>query len=254
MVLDRPVRGPFGAPPRVEASTADQIKNLILLGRLHPGDPLPTETELCASLGVSRSSVREAIRTLVALDIVEVRHGHGTYVGQLSLAPLVEGLVFRGVLSPGDNLSSLREVVEVRVGLDLAMSDRVVEALHGTENPDLEELVGQMEEKSRRGETFLEADRAFHAALLSRVGNALVGQLVTAFWDVHAAVVPLLGVTPSGRLDDTARAHGLMLRAAQAGDAEAYREAVIAHYGPLREALEDARTAVPAPTEEPVSS
>ncbi|CAN5350870.1 hypothetical protein BH11ACT1_BH11ACT1_01560 [soil metagenome] len=195
---------------RPTVTTADQIKNLILLGRLRPGDPLPTETELSASLGVSRSSVREAIRTPVALDIVEVRHGRGTFVGQLSLAPLVEGLVFRGVLSPGDNLSSLREVVEVRIGLDLAMSDRIV--------------------------------------------DALVGQLVTAFWDVHAAVLPLLGVTPSDRLDDTARAHGLMLRAAQAGDAEAYREAVIAHYGPLRAALEDARAAAHAPTEASVGS
>ncbi|HEX7804909.1 MAG TPA: GntR family transcriptional regulator [Cellulomonas sp.] len=254
MVVDQPVRGPFGAPPRVETTTADQIKNLILLGRLRPGDPLPTETELCASLGVSRSSVREAIRTLVALDIVEVRHGHGTFVGQLSLAPLVEGLVFRGVLSPGDNLSSLREVVEVRIGLDLAMSDRIVDALRGTENPDLEALVAAMEEKSRHGGDFFEEDRAFHALLLSHIDNALVGQLVTAFWDVHAAVLPLLGVTPSDRLDDTARAHGLMLRAAQAGDVEAYREAVIAHYGPLRAALEDARAAAHAPTEATVGS
>src|SRR5690606_5735 len=77
-------------------TTAEQIKRLILITGLRPGDPIPTETELCQELGVSRSSVREAIRTLATLDIVEVRHGSGTVVGQMSLAPLVETLVFRG--------------------------------------------------------------------------------------------------------------------------------------------------------------
>ena len=78
---------------------------------LKPGDALPTKAELCDTLGVSRSSVREAIRTLSTLDIVDVRHGHGTYVGPMSLDPRVEALVFRGVLSPDGSFEALREVV-----------------------------------------------------------------------------------------------------------------------------------------------
>ena len=86
---------------RMRRSTAaDEIKKLILTRNLKPGDLLPTEPELCETLDVSRSSVREAIRTLATLDIVDVRHGHGTYVGAMSLDPMVEALVFRGVLSP----------------------------------------------------------------------------------------------------------------------------------------------------------
>ena len=102
------------------ATTADQIKQLILTRGLTPGDPLPTEAELCEELDVSRSSVREAIRTLSTLDIVDVRHGHGTYVGPMSLDPMVEALVFRGVLSPGDDLRALRDVVEEFDGDDIA--------------------------------------------------------------------------------------------------------------------------------------
>ena len=71
----------------------DAIKSYILRHGLHPGDRLPTESALCADLGVSRSSVREALRRLQALDIVTVRQGSGSYVGEMSMQPLVETLV-----------------------------------------------------------------------------------------------------------------------------------------------------------------
>lgn len=224
-------------PSQRRTSVTDQIKDYILIHRLKPGDLLPTEAELCTELAVSRSSVREAMRTLAALDIVEVRHGYGTYVGQLSLAPLVEGLVFRGVLGPEDDFAALREVVEVREALDLAMAEQVCAALSGTSNPGLHQVVDTMEAKSAQGEAFADEDRTFHSDLLAHLDNALVGQLVTAFWEVNTVVYPRLGLPPAIGLDETARAHGDMLRAAEAGDVDAYRSAVIKHYIPLRRGL-----------------
>ena len=218
-------------------SVTQQIKNYILLNKLKPGDPMPTETELCTAIGVSRSSVREAMRQLATLDIVEVRHGHGTFVGQLSLAPLVEGLVFRGVLSPGDDLTALREVVDVRVALDLAMAGELAARLKGTVNPDLDALVDDMERQSSAGESFAEIDREFHSVLASRLGNRLVQQLVTAFWEVHTAVYPQLGLAPASDIQDTVLAHRSMVRAAESGDAEALQAAIVAHYAPLKRAL-----------------
>ncbi|MFV4913982.1 FadR/GntR family transcriptional regulator [Microbacterium lacticum] len=219
------------------STTADEIKQLILARNLKSGDSLPTETELCETLGVSRSSVREAIRTLSTLDIVDVRHGHGTYVGAMSLDPMVEALVFRGVLSPSGTLDALREVIDVRLALDLAMAEVVVA---NVSNADVEELRGRVAEmvhKAARGETFLEADRAFHTALFAATGNRLAQQLVGAFWDVHTAVIPLLGLAVPADIEDTAKAHGDMLSAALAGDTEAYRRAVIEHYLPLQRSL-----------------
>ena len=221
-----------------KVTTSDRIKDLILSDGLRPGDLLPTEGELCSRLGVSRSNVREAIRKLSTLDIVDVRHGHGTYVGEMTLDALVEALVFRGVLSPGDDLDALRDVVEVRKALDHGMSEQIVHALNGTENSELKDLVDEMTALAAAGKTFPQQDRAFHTGLLAKLGNSLVGQLVAAFWDVHTAVLPKLNVAVAADLEQTARAHGLMLEAAESGDAEAFRAAITAHYEPIMRALE----------------
>ena len=223
------------------ATVADEIKKLILTRNLKPGDLLPTESELCETLDVSRSSVREAIRTLSTLDIVDVRHGHGTYVGAMSLDPMVEALVFRGVLSPDGSLAALRDVVDVRLALDLAMADVIVHGAIQDDSSELSALVDEMIDKASRGEMFLEADRAFHTKLFSVTGNRLAAQLVGAFWDIHTAVIPQLGIAVPADIQHTAEAHGDMLASALRGDVEGYRQAVIEHYKPLQKSISAAR-------------
>lgn len=219
------------------------IKDLILARELRPGDPLPTEADLMTLLDVSRSSLREAIRTLVTLDILEVRHGTGTFIGQLSLRPLVEGLAFKGVLLAGDDFRTLRQVVEVRVALDLALAPGIVERLSGEPAQELLALCDEMDEASLRNQDFASTDRAFHLGLAERTGNQLYCELVTAFWDVHTQVAPRLGVPSPRDLTETALAHRAMLETAMSGDLEAYRTAVQNHYGPLMRALNLAETA-----------
>lgn len=228
--------------PMRRSETADRIRELIVTRELRTGDPLPTEAELCDALDVSRSSVREAIRSLATLDIVEVRHGHGTFVGKMSLDPMVQALVFRGSLSSGDNLRALREIVEVRLALDLAMAEQVVGALAGSKQPELDALVAEMVERADQGQTFPEQDRAFHTRLLEAVDNQLAGQLVAAFWDIHTAVLPKLGLALPEDVQTTAHAHGDMVAAALVGDIVGYRHAVITHYEPLQRMLEIARS------------
>ncbi len=216
-------------PQRLRQSI-DAVKELIIARDLKPGDPMPTEAQLAELLDVSRANLREAIRTLATLDIIEVRHGTGMFVGQMSLRPLVEGLTFKGVVLPGRDFETLRQVVEVRQALDGAIAPSVVERLAGQEAPELSHVCSEMAALTERGEQFAREDREFHLTIASLTGNELYGQLVAAFWDVYTMVAPRLGVATPRDLADTVRAHQDMLDAAIAGDLEGYRAAIGAHY------------------------
>lgn len=226
---------------RTAATVVQRIEDLILQEGLGPGDPMPTETELCERLAVSRSSVREAMRTLASLDIVEVRHGHGSFVGRLSLAPLVDGMIFRARLDLGHDLRTLREVVEVRRALDVAVGPQLIEAYRTRDASALAHHVDAMRERASRGEPFPEADSCFHAEFVAPLDNQLIQQLGAAFWQIHTAATPLLGVPEVRDILDTVNAHQAMLDALVAGDVEAYRAAVSAHYVPLMKVLDGRR-------------
>lgn len=113
----------------------------------------------------------------------------------------------------------------------------------GTTNPELEVQVERMRELASAGRPFPEADAAFHTELFSRLENGLLRQLAQAFWEIHTAAVPLLGIPPAADILDTVDAHQAMLHALEAGDADAYRAAVLEHYRPLGRVLDAASRA-----------
>ncbi len=129
-------------------------------------------------------------------------------------------------------------MVALRRYLDLGMSSAVVNALKGTKDEELTQLVEAMVAKAARREGFQAEDIAFHSALIGRIGNETAKQIVSAMWLVHQTVIPNLQAKVDDGLEATALAHGHMLDAAQAGDAEAYHTAVIEHYRPLELILE----------------
>ena len=219
------------------AATMNAVKAHILSNNLAPGDPLPTEAALAADLGVSRSSVREALRKLEALDIVGVKQGSGSFVGNMSLEPMVETLVLRASLSEAGNRDFLREVAEARQAMDLGMASTVVDAHRGRPDEALQELVEEMVARSKEGHGFMNQDIAFHRTLLAPLNNQLLRQMYQSFWLVHTSIIPNLESETEGSGLRTAYSHRHMLDAATDGDVDAYRAAVVEHYEPLLDIL-----------------
>lgn len=228
-------------------SVADQIKDYMLRERLRPGELLPTESELCEAVGASRSSVREAIKTLRALDIIEVRHGHGSYVGHMSLNALVESLAFRGLLSRTDDHRVLSELVEVRQTLTQGLARRIIESMTDKRRERLATLARSMQKRAAEGDAFIEEDREFHLTLMEPLGNELVMQLTAAFWDVQAIIAPTLEATVADA-SHTADLHMSIVESITSGDGDALRSAIAAHYTPVRDrirALSDGESRIP---------
>ncbi|MER6127470.1 FadR/GntR family transcriptional regulator [Streptomyces sp. NPDC001795] len=215
---------------RVSSRIQREVMQIIFDRKLLPGAPLPTESELMEDLGVSRNSVREALKTLQALDIVDVRHGYGTYVGQASLTPFVDGLTFRALTRPDDTMDALNEILQVREVLEEGLIRRVAMTLSQPELDGLDVVVARMEAAGSDGRSFPEIDREFHELLYASLGNALVPQLLGAFWMVFRRVTRARDWTDGTPPELTARRHRDIVTALRARDVEGAERAMAVHF------------------------
>ncbi|MEV7198151.1 FadR/GntR family transcriptional regulator [Streptomyces sp. NPDC093510] len=225
----------------------ERIKKLIIDSRLPSGASLPTEPELMERLGVSRNSVREALKALQAMGIVEIRHGFGTYVGPMSVAPMIEGLAFRTVAGHYRGEDSLLQLLELREAVETGLIARLVGRVPAADLAELDALVERMETEaaSPEGAVHAETDRAFHATLYRGLGNLLLGEVLEAFWDAfHKVRTDLVDVPLDPRV--TCRQHREILEAVRSGDALRAEQAIREHFGNIR-----TRLSSPAPADAP---
>jgi DNA-binding FadR family transcriptional regulator len=221
---------------RPGAALEERIIELIHERGLAPGAAMPTEPQLMELLGASRNSVREAIRALQALGIVDIRHGYGTFVGQASLNALTASLAFRVRSRAGHGIRAIHDLVEIRELIETGLIGEVAKARTSeTRLSALDSLVTAMAHD--RG-----ADRAFHALLYEACGNELVLQLIGLFWDTYHEVEHLLG-EPADRTADIIANHRRIVAALRAQDADAARDAMRLHFRDVRLRIAQAEAA-----------
>ncbi len=216
----------------------DQMKSYILERGLKAGDPLPNEQELMVQLGVGRHPLREAMKALQAVGIIEIRHGYGTYVGEVSLQSLEDGLAFRMSQSMAGDLRDVQNVLEVRQAIEVGLAEEVVAHFSSHGYDDLEAIVQRMEAKAEAGEYFPDEDWAFHQALYEPLGNALVIDLLSVFWRTFAQVdarLPGARYTPA----DAAAWHRDLLAALQTTDPETFARSMKQHFQGIHTRLDD---------------
>ncbi|MFC0532757.1 FadR/GntR family transcriptional regulator [Phytohabitans kaempferiae] len=211
--MNQPARG-AGESQR---GLQEAIKELIVRRGLAPGSPLPTEPELMAELSVSRHPLREAVKALQALGIVDVRHGLGTYVGRLSFAPLEAGVAFHARLSLRGDRREIGDLALIREVLEVGLARQVLARADEADLDTLEHAVAEMERAAAEGRHCPEADRLFRETLYAPLRDELVSDLLRVFWSVFDKVeAELPGAAETPRV---AAAHRDILDALRGGDA-----------------------------------
>jgi DNA-binding FadR family transcriptional regulator len=222
---------------RNQQTLEEAIKQLILSSGLQPGDPVPTEAELALELNVSRNTVREALKSLEALDIVEIRHGYGTRMGQLSLKPLADRLTFQILLGQRDGMRRVRELLEIREMFE-AQSVRQVATNNITdaEIQGLERIVQRMDQHAKRHRWNEQDDRSFHKMLHRSLNNSLLIELLDTFWVVFQRVSPELR-EPLDMASEADR-HRAIIKAVARQDPDLAERALFEHFQPLHTSLQ----------------
>lgn len=205
----------------------EAFERQILSGRLAPGARLPTEGELCAILDVSRSVVRDAVRILVAHGLVTVRQGRGTTVAEPN------GVAFSNALLVLLSRSGLTmgEVLEARATIDISMVE--LAAANGTEDDwdRLDAAYGAFEAAVARDDVDAAsaAHSELHAGILTAIHQPILTMLLRPMSEL-TTVVSAASVRPGCPQDWELEAHIPILAALRAGDGEAAKRAMIAHY------------------------
>ncbi|WP_217141455.1 FadR/GntR family transcriptional regulator [Streptomyces sp. AC627_RSS907] len=211
----------------------EKIKDMIVSGALRPGDRLPKESELAAGLGLSRNSLREAVRALSLIRILDVRQGDGTYVTSLDPQLLLEAVSFvvdfhrddtvleflavRRILEPAATAMAASRISE----RELDALDAQMAALGG--EPSVEELVA--------------GDLEFHRGIVGAAGNSVLCSLLDSLSGPTTRARVWRGLTQEDAVSRTLHEHRAILGALRDRDAEAARSWATVHIASVEQWL-----------------
>ena len=214
--------------PRLLARTDQaigKIRDLIIAGDLRPGMRLPPEKDLSAMLGLSRGSMREAVKALEVARVLDVRRGDGTYVTSLAPQLLLQGIGFAVQLLQD---ADLLDVMRVRRVLESEAT--ALAATHADEEL-LADLRGRLDRMRTASdpEQLVVHDAAFHEQVISACGNATMATLLAGLSSRTLRARIWRGMRESNTDDLTIAQHQSILDALADGDAEAARAASMVH-------------------------
>lgn len=228
---------------KVYEEVAARLRRLIADGRLKPGDKLPPERELASALGVSRTSVRDAIRTLQATGLLEPRQGEGTVIRELSTDTVV-GPIASALLTRRDLLVDL---MAVRKMIEPAMAREAARHARPDEIRQMEAILARHASRLEAGGLAIEEDSAFHDMIARASRNQVVPKVLDALMDLlrEGRERSLQG---RGRPQRSLRGHRQILEAIRQRDATAAARAMLNHLEQIEETLLPERQATPAGT------
>jgi GntR family transcriptional repressor for pyruvate dehydrogenase complex len=223
-------------PVRKRSSIAEEISERILTlikeKELHPGEKLPPERELAVMLGVSRPSLREALRALAIMNIIEMRQGDGTYISALEPHQLFEHLEFIFHLDK----STLFQLFEARKIVEVGCVALAAERIDDEALEHLESIIARSEKMVGDAEAFLEADLELHETIIRASDNPMLARFMGSISQLGMVSRRVTGTSDRVRRNSIAD-HKAILAALRARDADAARAAMLHHLENVEQSL-----------------
>ena len=169
----------IGREEKLYIQTFREVRSYIIQNGLGPGDLLPTEQVLCQTLGISRNVLREAIKSMELMGMVQASPGRGTVIKEFSLDHVFQNVLFfrvRGEDKP------VREMFGIRKNLELSYMRQAFRTVGGEEIAQMRQSLDQMKQAGDDSDAFLRADRDFHMTLFRPLNNGVLNSLLEAIW------------------------------------------------------------------------
>ncbi|MDH2328284.1 FadR/GntR family transcriptional regulator [Cereibacter sp. SYSU M97828] len=215
----------------------EALRAYIETNGLRSGDPLPPESLLANQLGVGRNSVREAIKALESLGILETRRGIGVFVKEFSFQPLLDNLAYGLQVS----LRDIDELREIRRVLETGLIDKTIAMMGDEDLAALRDVTGRMRDRAAQGESFAAEDQQFHQLLFKCQGNRTLSALIDIFWLAFNKASKSQNLEASDPLDIW-KDHHAIVEAVAARDVDLAKRRLDDHYHGLLKATEGGRS------------
>ena len=222
----------------VSELVVQRILDLIKNGQLKAGEKLPSERDLAGLLDVSRPTVREALRALSILGVLEIRHGGGVFVTSLDATELLNPLDFFVSL----NARNMTELFDARIHFEPMVAGLAATRLSDGQIACMQELVDAQISATDDGETFHDTDVEFHKMLLDASGNIFltrVGKVLQVLGDQARREFQKREEIRHRSIED----HKAIMEGVHARDAAATEAAMRAHMINVRNALKEVKGA-----------
>jgi len=232
---------PVTSGARLSDQVADQLAAEIRRGGLAPGDKLPTEAQLVAQFGVSRTVVREAVSRLKSLGLVDSRQGSGVFVqASASFAPL------NFEAHHAASQAAVIQMVEVRRALEAEVAALAAQRRSSSDIRRIRAAVKALEAAVQRGGDGVNEDVQFHRAIAEAADNPFLLQTLEYLGQFLHGATQVTRANEARRLDFAQQVHdehAAIVQAVEAGEPEAARQAAAGHMG---NAITRIRSADPA--------
>jgi DNA-binding FadR family transcriptional regulator len=215
---------PYSPVSRLEEVEA-RIKEYVAQNALQPGDRLPGEAWFAAQLGVGRPLVREALKGLEAVGVIEARKGVGRFIRAFEPGPYLSHFTTTVLIES----FSEREIIETRCLLEIAAVSGAVERLTDEDLVEIERLWEDIIAYAAKGETNTAADLGLHRVIMSRADNRFIVAMLDA---VYALTVERGAKEPSAaeKIEEDLMQHQSIVNAALARNGRAAQSALIIHF------------------------